>query len=100
MKVSCPQILVAALALSLGNLAQEIDDCTISFVESIPEGLEYPAGSPMNTATYLSWLDLMKRAQKSIDIASFYWTLREEDVPSGVVLRPMVNRWLRVRDHV
>jgi len=51
----------------------------ITLVESIPEGLVYPEGS-LQPSIYDSWLKLTDLAEKSIDIASFYWTLKGEDV--------------------
>ncbi|XP_003746100.1 phospholipase D3 [Galendromus occidentalis] len=60
-----------------------IDSCEFAFVESMPEGLEFPPDSPLHPKTHQVWLDLTLGAEKSIDIASFYWTLRDEDVPPG-----------------
>jgi len=54
-------------------------DCTITLVESIPEGVKFPAGSIHNPSIYNGWLNLLKFAEKQIDIASFYWTLRGSD---------------------
>ncbi|XP_023213787.1 phospholipase D3-like, partial [Centruroides sculpturatus] len=51
-----------------------------SIVESIPENLTYPAGSPQHLSTYEGWMNLIGMAQNTIDIASFYWTLRGNDV--------------------
>lgn len=49
-------------------------------VESIPEGLIYPDGSPKFMSTFDAWQHLILLAEKSIDIGSFYWTMRGEDV--------------------
>lgn len=51
----------------------------IELVESIPEGLVYPTGSPSFISTYDAWKRLIKMANNSIDIGSFYWTLRGAD---------------------
>ncbi|CAH2047776.1 unnamed protein product, partial [Iphiclides podalirius] len=51
------------------------DECRMSLVESIPEGHMYPANMT-HTPTKNVWLDLIDEAQKSIEIASFYWSLR------------------------
>lgn len=51
-------------------------------VESIPWHLKYPKHSPMFPTIFSTWMDLINSAQKSIDIASFYWELRA----SGPVL--------------
>lgn len=50
----------------------------IVLVESIPEGLEFNSSVP-NPSIYNAWLNLMAEARSSIDIASFYWTLTNED---------------------
>ncbi|CAG4935737.1 unnamed protein product [Parnassius apollo] len=51
------------------------DECRLSLVESIPEGHMYPANMT-HTPTKNVWLDLIDEAQTSIEIASFYWSLR------------------------
>ena len=51
----------------------------LSLVESIPENLTYTAGSPSNPSIYATWLQLLQRANESIDIASSYWSLRNQD---------------------
>ncbi|XP_072932846.1 5'-3' exonuclease PLD3-like isoform X2 [Epargyreus clarus] len=55
------------------------DECRLSLVESIPEGHMYPPNST-HTPTKNVWLDLIDEAQSSIEIASFYWTLRFNEV--------------------
>lgn len=52
----------------------------ISLTESIPEGLIYPEGTTPYRTTYQSWMDLISTAQSTIEIASFYWTLRKNDI--------------------
>jgi len=54
--------------------------CSISLVESIPEGLVYPNDSTPYPSTYQTWLDLINSAQYTIEIGSFYWTLRQSEV--------------------
>ncbi|XP_052740919.1 5'-3' exonuclease PLD3 isoform X3 [Bicyclus anynana] len=51
------------------------DECRLSLVESIPEGHMYPPNST-HMRTKNAWLDLIDEAQSSIEIASYYWTLR------------------------
>ena len=51
----------------------------LSIVESIPENLTYPAGSPSHMSTYDSWMWLLQEANNSIDVGSYYWTLRGFD---------------------
>ncbi|XP_063793744.1 5'-3' exonuclease PLD3 [Pseudophryne corroboree] len=62
---------------SQGNTCS--DPCTMVLVESIPEGLVYPANASTNPSTYQSWMDLLSAAKSSVDIASFYWTLTNND---------------------
>ena len=62
--------------------------CNVTLVESIPENLTYPAGSPSHSSIFNGWMELLESAEKSIHIASSYWSLRaEEDTsitdPSG-----------------
>ena len=54
--------------------------CRLTVVESIPDNLTYPEGSPSHPSTYHGWMSLLDSATTSIDIASFYWTLRGVDV--------------------
>ncbi|BFF94500.1 5'-3' exonuclease PLD3 [Drosophila madeirensis] len=56
-------------------------DCNIQLVESIPIGLNYSANSPRFLSTFEAWQQLLDSAKESLDIASFYWTLRAEDTP-------------------
>ncbi|KAH8269365.1 hypothetical protein KR018_007472 [Drosophila ironensis] len=56
-------------------------DCDIQLVETIPIGLEYGPDSPHFLSTYEAWLDLLDSAKESLDIGSFYWTLKAEDTP-------------------
>ncbi|XP_061714515.1 5'-3' exonuclease PLD3-like isoform X1 [Cydia pomonella] len=51
------------------------DECRLSLVETIPEGHMYPPNIT-HTPTKQVWLDLIDEAQSTIEIASFYWTLR------------------------
>lgn len=48
-------------------------------VESIPEGLDFPNASTGNPSTGQAWLGLLAGAHSSLDIASFYWTLTNND---------------------
>ncbi|XP_012693856.2 5'-3' exonuclease PLD3 [Clupea harengus] len=54
------------------------DPCRISLVESIPEGLEFNS-SVTHPSIYDTWLRLIQGAQSSLDIASFYWTMTNND---------------------
>ncbi|XP_041851462.1 5'-3' exonuclease PLD3 isoform X2 [Melanotaenia boesemani] len=54
------------------------DPCKIVLVESIPEGLEFNSSS-VNPSIFQAWINLMEEARSSVDIASFYWTLTNND---------------------
>ncbi|XP_010890255.2 5'-3' exonuclease PLD3 [Esox lucius] len=54
------------------------DPCTIVLLESIPQGLEFNS-SVTNPSIYQAWVNLISEATSSMDIASFYWTLTNED---------------------
>ncbi|XP_052755253.1 5'-3' exonuclease PLD3-like isoform X3 [Galleria mellonella] len=57
------------------------DECRLSLVESIPEGHMYPPNIT-HLATKNVWLDLIDEAQTTIEIASYYWSLRfNEEYP-------------------
>jgi phospholipase D3/4 len=56
------------------------DQCDIRLVESIPENLTYDAGSTVHMSTFDAWKTLIALSTKSINIASFYWTLNSHDV--------------------
>ena len=51
----------------------------LSIVESIPENLTYPSSAPSHLSTYRAWMNLLSAATESVDIASYYWTLRGTD---------------------
>ncbi|XP_041931540.1 5'-3' exonuclease PLD3 isoform X1 [Alosa sapidissima] len=55
-------------------------DCRFSLVESIPEGLVFAPGSPLLPSISQTWKDLLDKANKSVDIAAFYFTLRDSDL--------------------
>nr|XP_015194272.1 PREDICTED: phospholipase D3-like isoform X2 [Lepisosteus oculatus] len=58
-------------------------DCSLSLLESLPEGLEYPPGSPRLTPISQAWRDLLHRANHSVSIAAFYLTLRDTDLEAS-----------------
>ena len=49
---------------------------SLTIVESIPENLTYSRGASTHGSTYQAWLTLLAAATQSVDIASYYWTLR------------------------
>ncbi|CAG9822670.1 unnamed protein product [Phaedon cochleariae] len=84
------------------------DTCRLSLVESIPQGLVYPNDSVIYPSTFHTWLELISSAQESIDIASFYWTLRQSEVypdPSSIqgetifqsLLKAGIERGIKIR---
>ncbi|XP_044304393.1 5'-3' exonuclease PLD3-like isoform X2 [Varanus komodoensis] len=54
--------------------------CSLVLVESIPDTLKYQSLKPHNPTTYQAWMDLLARANSSVEIAAFYFTLRDSDV--------------------
>ncbi|KAK5612040.1 hypothetical protein CRENBAI_002051 [Crenichthys baileyi] len=54
-------------------------DCRVQLVESIPVGL-YPTSSSSRPSIADSWLQLLDKANSSVHIAAFYFTLRGSDV--------------------
>ncbi|XP_074708696.1 5'-3' exonuclease PLD3-like [Strix uralensis] len=55
------------------------DMCRIVLVESIPEGMTFSDGSVPNPSTFSTWMNLLGTVTRSLDIASFYWTMTNED---------------------
>ncbi|NXR02409.1 PLD3 Phospholipase, partial [Sagittarius serpentarius] len=55
------------------------DTCRIVLVESIPEGMTFGDGSVPNPSTFSTWMNLLGTVTRSLDIASFYWTMTNED---------------------
>ena len=65
-------------------------DFSLTIVESIPENLTYVRGSPLHTSTYQGWMSLLAAAHNSVDIASYYWTLRGRGNVSDVTDKEVV----------
>nr|XP_006113627.1 phospholipase D3-like [Pelodiscus sinensis] len=53
--------------------------CSLVLVESIPVGLDYSPSSPRHLPIFQAWMDLLDAANHSVDIAAFYFTLRDSD---------------------
>ncbi|NXD88841.1 PLD3 Phospholipase, partial [Halcyon senegalensis] len=51
----------------------------IVLVESIPEGMSFGDGFVPNPSTFATWKKLLGTVTRSLDIASFYWTMTNED---------------------
>lgn len=91
---------LAVLALVfLTNTSLVRSECSYTFVETIPEDLAYNA-TITSKQTYDGLLELIQTANRTIDIASFYWTLRgvdvmQDPVPESVkgenILNALVN---------
>ncbi|OAD52164.1 Phospholipase D3 [Eufriesea mexicana] len=57
-----------------------MNGCHLSIVETLPVGMDYVNNSIFLDNTYNSWVKLISLARERIEIASFYWTMRREDV--------------------
>ncbi|XP_037812840.1 5'-3' exonuclease PLD3-like [Lucilia sericata] len=57
-----------------------IDQCQMQLVESIPIHLNFTENSPSFMSSYEAWKLLLNISESSLDIGSFYWTLRGLDV--------------------
>ncbi|XP_075771667.1 5'-3' exonuclease PLD3 [Pelodiscus sinensis] len=55
------------------------DPCRIVLVESIPEGMVYEDNGTVNPSTFEAWRSLIGAAKSRVDMASFYWTLTNND---------------------
>ncbi|XP_034475352.1 5'-3' exonuclease PLD3-like [Drosophila innubila] len=58
---------------------QKTYDCNLTLVESIPIGLNFTPGSPKFMSTFEAWQHLLNISKSTLDIGSYYWTLRGED---------------------
>lgn len=58
-------------------------DCRVTLVESLPEGLSYQSSPPTQPSIADRWLQLLDEAERSVDIAAFYFTLRGSDMEAG-----------------
>ncbi|XP_077180971.1 5'-3' exonuclease PLD3-like isoform X2 [Paroedura picta] len=54
--------------------------CSLVLVESIPDSLTYQPDDPHHLSIYQAWMDLLAGANSSVDIAAFYFTLRDSDI--------------------
>ncbi|KAL3985812.1 PLD-like domain family protein [Acanthocheilonema viteae] len=53
------------------------DQCRIELVETIPSVLDFHNSSLTSSSFYEVWKQLLDNAEVSIDVASFYWNLRD-----------------------
>ncbi|XP_059167441.1 5'-3' exonuclease PLD3-like [Physella acuta] len=82
--VVCCLCLFVALAVSqihhIGSGEEPTNPpCIFTLVESIPENMTYSANDRRLMSTYDAHMRLLDRANSSIHLASFYWTLRGSD---------------------
>ena len=75
-----PQVICLLLITAvLQQLVVASTTCKLSIVESIPENLTYPSGSPLHESTFEGWLDILQLAKNYVNISSFYMTLNGSD---------------------
>ncbi|KAK2891277.1 hypothetical protein Q8A67_013920 [Cirrhinus molitorella] len=71
-------------------------DCRLTLVESVPEGLSFPSGSPHLPSIAETWTKLLNKANRSVHIGAFYFTLRDSDLglmePSSVLGKKVFNQ--------
>ncbi|XP_065674450.1 5'-3' exonuclease PLD3 isoform X2 [Hydra vulgaris] len=74
------KLVVANSKLSFQNDSCNDSQCTLQIVETLPPILAFN-----NTHDSISkhWLSMINNAKSRIDILSFYWTLKNSDVPGG-----------------
>ncbi|XP_009321446.1 PREDICTED: phospholipase D3 [Pygoscelis adeliae] len=79
------------------------DACRIVLVESIPEGMNFSDGSVPNPSTFSTWMKLLGTVTHSLDIASFYWTMTNEDTqthePSAAQGEQILEELLQLSQH-
>lgn len=63
-----------------GSESMCMNSCKLFLTESIPVGMVYDNNSTIHQSTYSTWMDLIKSAESTIEIASFYWTMDRKDV--------------------
>lgn len=42
--------------------------------------MQFPNNTKLHQSTYQAWMNLINASNNTIEIASFYWTLRSTDV--------------------
>ncbi|MCI4379350.1 hypothetical protein PGIGA_G00227090 [Pangasianodon gigas] len=73
-----PSILTSGLKKNAPITHTCSDTCRLVLLESIPVGVEFNS-SVGHPSIYQAWRSLLSEAQSTLDIASFYWTLTNED---------------------
>ncbi|XP_072346425.1 5'-3' exonuclease PLD3 isoform X2 [Scyliorhinus torazame] len=69
------------------------DTCSLVLVESIPEGMHFGPNSTINPSIFDGWMKLLSVAEHSVDIASFYWTMQNNDTHTS---EPTANQGEKV----
>lgn len=57
--------------------------CNMTIIETIPDVLHYKEGMPIHEKISTHWMRLINGAKHSINILSFYWSLKDSDVEGG-----------------
>lgn len=70
----------ASNSTSFGFDSSCMNGCNLSIVETLPLGMNYTDSNVVFESTYDAWARLISLAREKIEIASFYWTLRRDDV--------------------
>ncbi|XP_007896668.2 inactive phospholipase D5 [Callorhinchus milii] len=89
--VCCFAISVALIfsAVDIPGGSNDLEDmmcnknCRIYLVETIPEELTFTDNSTEHTSLFQGWMDLLDAAQKSVDIVSSYWALKDSEEEQG-----------------
>ncbi|OZC08572.1 hypothetical protein X798_04375 [Onchocerca flexuosa] len=58
-------------------MALQVIGRAVQLVETIPSVLIFDNSSITSSSTYQIWKQLLEEARISIDVASFYWNLRD-----------------------
>ncbi|XP_025045120.2 5'-3' exonuclease PLD4 isoform X1 [Pelodiscus sinensis] len=56
------------------------DSCNFELVESIPCDMAYETNSTTMKPLYQAWMGLLNMTQERIHVASYYWSLKGEDI--------------------
>ena len=75
----CESIAPSSSSSSSSRATTTTSKCKVHVSESIPLGMSYPSG-PIFPSTIDHLLQMCNEARRSLDIASFYWTLQGSDV--------------------
>ncbi|CAM9881324.1 5'-3' exonuclease PLD3-like isoform X1 [Lampetra fluviatilis] len=65
---------------SEGVIAVCEDSCSASLMESVPDGMAYGPNASMLQPLHPGWTRLARSAQRTLQVASFFWTLTASDL--------------------